>query len=497
VAGPGHSRPEFQGTVVHLASEYWPYARSGGLGEAVRGIARYQAESGVPTLVILPLYQEIRRTFPWIEPVDTFAVRVADRLEQARLHRLPTESGTPGVYFVENGTYFDRPKLYGDDDGAYPDNHRRFAFYCRAALASLPRLSPGPTIVHAHDWHAALALIYLRTTLAGEPYYDAVSGVMTVHNAGFQGYYAPDVLGDLGIDGQHYHWRFLEWHGQVNLLKGALVGADMVTTVSPNHALELRTHVGGFGLDTTFTSLGDRFVGILNGIEPDLWDPSNDPELPRPYAPDCLDGKTLCKKRLQQECGFATDPALPVVGMSARLVRQKGLDLVLAANVVDLPAQWVFLGHGERYYHERLSALAGWAPDRVAVRFDFSEEFEHRLLGGADVLLMPSLYEPCGITQMRAQRYGALPVARRVGGLADTIEDGVTGFLFDAYDPSALRTALAGALAVHGEDAMGWRGRVRDAMRRDFSWTRSVDEYREVYRRAATRREGRPALPSA
>lgn len=495
VARTEQSRPDFADTVVHLASECWPYARSGGLGEAVRGIARYQAESGVPTVVILPLYRQIRRTFPWIEQVDEFTVRVADRVEHARLHRLPTDPGAPAVYFVDNAPYFDREELYGEGDEDYPDNHRRFAFFCRAALEALPRVSPGRTLVHAHDWHAALALIYLRTTLAGHPYYDAVAGTMTVHNAGFQGYYGPGVLEELGLDRRHYHWRFLEWHGQVNLLKGALVCADMVTTVSPTHADELRTSVGGFGLDGTFTALGDRFVGILNGIEPDLWDPSDDPELPRPYDPDCLDGKMLCKKRLQQECGFATEPGTPLVGMSARLVRQKGLDLVLAANLVDFPAQWVFLGHGERYYHERLRALVGWAPDRVGVRLDFTEEFEHRLLGGADILLMPSLYEPCGITQMRAQRYGALPVARRVGGLADTIEDRVTGFLFDAYEPSVLRDTLGTALDVH-TDAIAWREHVREAMQRDFSWTRSVSRYREVYRRAAERRGGRPALLS-
>jgi starch synthase len=490
-----HHRPEFSETVVHLASEYWPYARTGGLGEAVRGIARYQAESGVPTMAVIPLHRRVRENFPWIESIGELTVPVADRLERASLHRLPTDAGAPEIFFIGNDAYFDREGLYGDDGGAYPDNHHRFAFYCRAALEALPILSPGRTLIHAHDWHAALAPIYLRTTLADHPFFDTVSSVMTVHNGGFQGYYAPTVLDELGIDPRHYHWQFLEWHGQVNLLKGALVCADMVTTVSPTHAKELCTGVGGFGLDTAFTALGDRFVGILNGIELDLWDPSDDPELPRPYGPDCLDGKALCKKRLQQECGFATGPQTPIVGLIARLVRQKGLDLILSANVLDLPAQWVFLGHGERHYHERLRALAAWAPDRVVVQFDFTEEFEHRLLGGADILLMPSLYEPCGLTQMRSQRYGALPVARRVGGLADTIEDGVTGFLFDQYQPWALREALEAALALYA-DPTAWRERMSVAMRRDFGWTRSVAEYHDVYRRAVARRASRPSLPS-
>jgi starch synthase len=494
VAHDSPSDPAFRATVVHLVSEYWPYARSGGLAEAVRGIARYQAQSGVPTVVVLPLHRQIRRDFPWIEPSFEVVVRVGPKTERARLFRIPTDEGTPEIYFVANDEYFDRPDLYGDDGGAYPDNHRRFAFFCRAALEALPKLSSGPTLIHAHDWHTALALVYLRTTLAGDAYFDAVSTVMTVHNAGFQGYYGPEVLDEVGIDRRHYHWRFLEWYGQANLLKGALVCADMVTTVSPTHADELRTRVGGFGLDDAFTDLGDRFVGILNGIELDLWNPADDPELPRLYDADCPSGKALCKKRLQQECGFPAEPHTPVVGMSARLVHQKGLDLILAADILQLPAQWVFLGHGERYYHGRLSALAGWAPDRVAVRFDFTEEFEHRLLGGGDILLMPSLYEPCGITQMRAQRYGALPVARRVGGLADTIEDRVTGFLFDDYEPRALRGSLEAALALYA-DPEAWSEHVRNAMRRDFGWARSVALYREVYRKATEHRASRPPVP--
>lgn len=487
--------PGFSETVVHLASEYWPYARTGGLAEAVRGIARHQSSSGVSTRVILPLYRRIRRHYPWIQRAFDVSVQVGSRTETGAVFEAPAAPGHPSVFFVANGDYFDRPELYGEDGGAYPDNHRRFAFFSRAALAALPRISPGPTLIHGHDWQTALALIYLRTTLAGQPYFDRTSSVMTVHNAAFQGYYAPEVLPEVGLDPIHFHWRFLEWYGQLNLLKGALKCADMVTTVSPTHARELRTRDGGFGLHDTFDVLLDRFVGILNGIEADLWDPEDDPELTRPFSAADLSGKAACKAALQRECGFPVAPGRPILGMSARLVKQKGLDLILAADVIhDLDAQWVFLGHGDPYYHSRLGALARELPDRVAVRFDFTEEFEHRLLGGADLLLMPSLYEPCGITQMRSQRYGALPVARRVGGLADTIEDRVTGFLFDEYEPWALRGALNAALALYA-DTDSWRDHVREAMGRDFSWDGSVAQYHDVYRRAIRRRAEHPSLP--
>ncbi len=480
--------PGFSQAVIHLAAEYWPYARSGGLGEAVRGIARHQAESGVPTLVFLPLHRKIRRDFPWIEPVFEMDVQVGPRVERARFFSAPAAGGHPSVYFVANDHYFDRPDLYGENGGAYGDNHRRFAFFCRAALEALPRLLRRPPVIHAHDWHTALALIYLRTSLAGRPFFDRTASVMTVHNAGFQGYYPPEVLDELGIDRRHYHWRFLEWYGQANLLKGALVSADMVTTVSPTHARELRTEAGGFGLRGTFDDLLNRFVGILNGIELDLWDPADDPELACSFHSDGPCGKRRCKEALQRECGFPVAPRTPLVGMSARLVHQKGFDLILESHVVEeMDAQWVFLGQGDPYYHERLGALARAAPERVAVRFDFTEEFEHRLLGGADILLMPSLYEPCGITQMRAQRYGVLPVARRVGGLADTIEDRVTGFLFDEYAPAALFNALRAALALYA-DVRSWDEHVRQAMTRDFGWARSVSQYHDVYRRAVRRR---------
>ncbi|HSG09271.1 MAG TPA: glycogen/starch synthase [Longimicrobiales bacterium] len=487
--------PGFSETVVHLATEYWPYARTGGLAEAVRGIARHQSGSGVPTRVILPLYREIRQAFPWIEPAFDVRVRVGSRSETGTVYEVPAARGYPSVYFVANREYFERPELYGENGGAYPDNHLRFAFFCRAALAALPRISPGPTLIHGHDWQTALALIYLRTTLAGDPYFDAISTVMTVHNAAFQGYYPRDVMLEVELDPLHFHWRFLEWYGQLNLLKGALVCADMVTTVSPTHARELRTRDGGFGLHSTFDTLLNRFVGVLNGIESDLWNPADDPELLTPFGPDDLSGKESCKAALQQECGFPPEPRKPVLGMSARLVKQKGLDLILADDLVrDLDAQWVFLGHGDPYYHSRLESLARELPDRVNVRFDFTEEFEHRLLGGADLLLMPSLYEPCGITQMRAQRYGALPVARRVGGLADTIEDRVTGFLFDEYEPWALREALQAALTLYA-DTEAWRDHVRQAMVRDFGWDRSVAQYHEVYHRAIRRRAEKPPLP--
>jgi len=265
----------------------------------------------------------------------------------------------------------------------------------------------------------------------------------------------------------------------------------MVTTVSPTHARELRTRHGGFGLHDSFGALQNRFVGILNGIDYAVWNPAEDAVIEATYTLDALAGKARCKAWLQGAVGFPTNPDVPVFGMTARLAEQKGYDILLGTDMFSRPdAQWVFLGEGEKRYEDALRALMERHPDRVSACFEFTEEREHELLAGADFLLMPSQYEPCGLTQMRAQRYGALPVVRRVGGLADTVEDRVTGFLFDEYQPWALEEAVQYAIDLYGDRA-AWERHAREAMARDFSWTAGVERYREVYRRAGGFRQAR------
>ncbi|HET9949114.1 MAG TPA: glycogen/starch synthase [Longimicrobiales bacterium] len=477
--------PPYEAPVVHLATEYWPYARTGGLGEAVRGIARYQAEAGATTFVFLPLYAAVQLAFPQLAPAgEPYAVPIGGRVETARVFCNPECERNPRVLFIEHAGHFGREGIYGNDDGDFPDNHVRFGYFCRAALEWLPRITPGQAIIHAHDWHAALAPVYLRTLLAGDPYYDRVATVLTVHNAGYQGQYGYEALAELGLDSSLYHPDYMEWYGRVNILKGGLTLSDMVTTVSPTHAHELRTRTGGFGLHDTFNVLQDRFVGILNGIDYTVWDPATDPWIEARYDAHHLGNKARCKAWLQEAVGLPVAPDVPLFGMTARLAEQKGYDILLGTRMFHrLDAQWIFLGEGEKRYEDALSRLAREQPDRVAAFFEFTEEREHRLLAGADFLLMPSLYEPCGLTQMRAQRYGALPVVRRVGGLADTVEDRVTGFVFDEYQPWALEEAVQYAIDLY-RDRDSWESHVREAMLRDFSWRAGVERYQEVYARA-------------
>ncbi len=475
--------------VAHLTAEYWPYARTGGLGEAVSGLATFQAAAGLPTAVVMPLYRQVRETTPSLERMGPpLAVTVGGHTERAWLYRTLDAGPGPQVFFIEHPDFFDRAGIYGDNGADYPDNARRFAFFCLAALTALPEIAPATQVLHAHDWHTALAPVYLRTTFAGQPFHSRLGIVLSVHNAGFQGHFAAETLPELSLPPELYNVGVFEWYGRMNILKGGLASSDIAVTVSPTHARELCTPEGGFGLHDTFTGLGDRLTGILNGVDPDLWNPETDPQIPVNYSIYDLTGKPRCKAALQRAYGLPQRGHTPVFAMSARMVAQKGLDLVIGADLHSaLDAQFIFLGSGEHRYHEVLADLAAAVPDRVAVEFMFTDRLEHLLLAGADGLLMPSLYEPCGLTQMRAQRYGTVPVARRVGGLRDSIADGVTGFLFDEYTPAALEQAVRRAVECYADRA-AWRRLMRAAMTQQFGWDRSADQYLSLYRRALASR---------
>jgi starch synthase len=469
--------------VVHLAAEYGWLARTGGLAEAVAGLAATQAAQGIPVAAIIPLHRSVRSGAPSLERVGgPVQIQTGPRTEEARLFRIPGEPGKPRVYCIEH-PYFDRPGLYGEAGSDYPDNLERWAFFSRAALELLPRVTRSPCVLHCHDWHTALAPVYLRTFHSDQPFARGIRIVLTVHNAGFQGHFPPGAMVELGLPWELYSWTALEWYGRVNLLKGGLKFADHVTTVSPTHAHELRTPVGGFGLHDVFLSLGDRFTGIINGIDMAEWDPATDPHITANYSIDSLGGKARCKAALQRSFGLPQRRRIPLFAMTARMTHQKGLELITGEyTLFMLEAQFIFLGTGEPRYESMLKVYEARWPDRISVHLGFSERLEHRLMAGADIYLMPSLYEPCGLAQLRAERYGAVPIARRVGGLADTIEDGVTGFLFDEYSSEDL-LRVARHVMDRYHDTPSWEQMMRDAMQKDFSWGRSADRYAAVYRR--------------
>ena len=471
-------------SVVHISAEYFPYARTGGLAEAVSGLANFQKAAGLDVAAIMPLYRTVRDADPDLEPVgQPFMVPMGTRSEEARVFRVAGSKSGAQVFFIEHLEYFNRPGIYGENAIDYPDNSRRFAFFALAAITALPRLVHGPLVLHVHDWHTALALVYLRTQ-ANERYSHGVTAVLSVHNPGYQGHFPPEVMPDIGLPWELYNWRQLEWYGKVNYLKGGLAFADFVTTVSPTQAGELRTPGGGFGLHDVFVWLGERLVGVLNGIDQRTWDPATDPQITAQYSAENMEGKRRCKAALQRSFGLPQRRKVPLFGMTGRMVTQKGLDLILQSDeLLSLDAQFVFLGSGEIKYETALVELASKAPDRIGVQLDFTDRLEHRLMAGADLFLMPSLYEPCGLTQMRAQRYGAPPIVRDVGGLADTVEDEVTGFSFAPYTTEAFQEATFRALDRFRHPSR-WNTIVREGMASDYSWERSVSTYIDVYRRA-------------
>ena len=469
--------------VVHLAAEYNSLARTGGLAEAVMGLAEYQAAQGVPVAVIMPLHRSVREVAGQLERVgQPFTVQVGARSEEGRLYRLPVEANKPKVYCIEH-EYFDRAGLYGEGGADYGDNPQRWAFFCMAALELLPRIARSPAILHAHDWHTALAPVYLRTLFASSSFHRGFRTVLSVHNAGFQGYYGADIMPQIGLPWDLFNWRHMEWYGQTNLLKGGLVFSDAAVTVSPTHAHELRTVKGGFGLHDVFISLRNRFTGIINGIDFKEWNPETDRIITSRYSKDDLRGKKRCKAALQRTFGLPQRSKMPLFVMTARMTSQKGLELIVGEyTLFMLEAQFIFLGTGEPRYEAMLKHYAARWPERISAHLGFTERIEHRLMAGADVYLMPSLYEPCGLAQMRAQRYGAVPLARRVGGLADTVEDGVTGFLFDEYSSEDLLRVARAVMDYYYDDDV-WKRLMVAGMSRDFSWDRSGEKYMEVYKR--------------
>ncbi|MEO5580712.1 MAG: glycogen/starch synthase [Gemmatimonadaceae bacterium] len=472
-------------TVVHLTAEYTPYARTGGLAEAVQGLATFQTKQGIPVVVIVPLYRVVRSVATNLVQIgDTITVHVGPRREQVRFFRDADVHSGPTVIFVDHPGYFDRAGIYVESGADYPDNPRRFGLFTRAALEVIPMVVKGPVLVHAHDWHSALALVYMRTYGDLRQRFHGTPAVLSVHNAGYQGHFPPAVIGDLGIPPETFNYHQLEWYGKVNLLKGGLAFCDFAVTVSPSHADELRTPAGGFGLHAMFTSMGDRFQGITNGIDQNAWNPATDTQITANFTRQDTSSKAKCKAALQRIFGLPQRPRVPIFGMCGRLVKQKGFDIILASGALNvLDAQFVFLGQGDERYKAGLRNIAARRPQHVSSEFVFTDKVEHLLIAGSDLLLMPSEYEPCGLTQMRAQRYGALVIGRRVGGITDTVHDDATGFLFDAFTPGAFDQAIGRALHRY-YDHQSWEPRMYEAMGRDFGWASSASRYLQLYRRA-------------
>jgi len=488
--------------IAYLTSEVYPFSKTGGLADVGDGLPAALAAVGVGVTVFSPFYRSVRswgerNQARWNETELPYTVQMLNEPRTLRYQVLGSE-GRQWV-FVDDGSFYDRPELYTDETGAdYVDNVARFSHLCRAALEYCLGTGELPDLFHVHDWQSSLLPVYLRNPYGGS----AVAGrpcLLTIHNLGYQGLFPADHLAATGLDGSVFHIEGLEFYGQLNLLKGGVVFADAVTTVSPSYAQEIMTEEFGCGLHGVLQAHEHKLTGILNGIDTELWNPETDPYLPARYDHENLAGKAECKRALQQRVGLPRNQRAVLLGVVSRLAEQKGITLIAEAfpALADLDVQLVILGTGDRDAEEALLLLVAQNPERVACIIGFDESLAHLIEAGADAFLMPSAYEPCGLNQMYSQRYGTVPIVHATGGIKDTVVDTTpvslasgtaTGFSFEPWVVEGLIDAIRRAVRLCREEPDTWRGLLTRIMRLDRGWLVSASEYRELYERLVNAR---------
>jgi starch synthase len=493
--------------IAMVATECVPFAKTGGLADVVGSLPAALGKLGQDVIVILPLYGAIDRARHRIEPfLAPLGVRMGNILHWCAVHRAVGPDGG-GVFFIEYNDYFQREGLYHDARFSdWPDNPRRFAFFCRAALELLRAMRWQPDVVHAHDWQAAPALAYLKLWHENDPLLAGAAGVLTIHNIAYQGICGTEHLDYMGLGRDTFKPEIFEDRGLVNFLKGGIHFAELINTVSPTYAAETRSGPLSAGMAPFLERKGDRYTGILNGIDYALWSPENDRHLPVPYSARDMSGKAAAKERLQEVLGLAVDPQLPVVGVVSRFTAQKGLDVAarsLESILTDMAVQFAVLGEGDKDLERYYGSLPLRHPGRGGAVIGYSDELAHLIEGGADFFLMPSRFEPCGLNQIYSLRYGTLPVVRATGGLEDTVEQydertgAGTGFKFEALTPEAIHAAVGWAVRTWYDRPAHIAALRQAAMARDFSWETSAKAYVALYERAVSLSPGRRLPPLA
>lgn len=468
--------------VLMVASEAAPLAKTGGLADVLGALPAALRAHGWEAAIVLPRYGSIpltgmRRVWDHL-PVWLGAARWDTAIYQA------VSDGVP-YYLVDCPLLYDRPGFYGEANVDYQDNHIRFAVLSRAALAVFRYLYRAK-VIHCHDWQAALVPVYLRSIFRLDPTFMGARTLFTIHNLAFQGLFPAEALADMGLDAGLLRPDALEFWGRINLVKGALEFSDALSTVSPTYAREIQTPEQGNGLDRVLRAHAGALTGILNGIDETAWNPATDPLIPAHYSEGDLSGKIACKQALLAAFGLPGEAvATPLIGLVSRFTEQKGLGLVAAAAPAIMAQGYnlVALGTGDPEYEELFRGLAAAWPGRIGVRIDYDDPLAHLIEAGADLFLMPSLYEPCGLNQMYSLRYGTVPVVRATGGLDDTIKEG-TGFKFRDFTAEAMLRALEEARTAYADPAC-WTAIVSRGMREDFSWRASSARYAALYERLA------------
>ena len=471
-----------------IGSEALPFAKTGGLADVLGALPPAIARLGWAVTMALPRYRGVMAG----TRIDAFDLTVGGVTHHATVYETPLNGAM--ALLIDIPALFDRDEIYRAGGVDYPDNPRRFAFLVRAVLEHAIRRSLAVDLIHAHDWQAGLAPVYLRTHYASNEVLGRVRSVFTIHNLAYQGLFEPDWLPRLDLPWDLLGIDALEFYGRISYLKAGINYSTCLTTVSPRYAREILTPELGFGFDGILRRRAADLVGILNGIDTGQWDPMSDPHLPAPFNAADFSGKRTAKAEVLARYGLPGDEKIlgrPLVGMISRMVDQKGFDLIasLAGELTRLEASFVVLGTGEARYEALWRQLATTQRGRIGARIGFDESLAHLIEAGADIFLMPSRFEPCGLNQMYSLRYGTVPVVHRVGGLADTVRDyspssaEANGFVFDSYTPDALLQALTRAIRLYA-DPPRWRKLQLNGMRQDHSWDRSAREYVRIYERA-------------
>ena len=481
--------------VLFCASEMTPFAKTGGLADVAAALPKHLHKLGVDVKVVLPRYYGINKNdLEFVlgnlgvdmGPLGTLWAGVFKKMWEGL-----------EVYFIDYEAFFGRAGIYTDERGySYPDNDKRFIFFSKAALELAKALGFQPDIVHANDWHTAVQPILLNTTLKHDPFYAKTASIFTIHNLQHQGIFDKSAFSYLGLGWEHFNPLEMEAMGALNLMKGAIYHADKITTVSPKYAQEIQTPQFGFGLQEHIKAHAFKLIGILNGVDYDEWNPKTDPYLVKNYDVDEMDGKRACKTDLQQAFGLRVDEHIPLIGYVGRFAQQKGIELIAQAmeELLQLPAQFIFLGSGEKWAEGFFSDVAARF-DQVGSYVGYSNEFAHKIEAGSDLFLMPSLFEPCGLNQIYSLRYGTLPIVRAVGGLDDTIENfdphtkNGTGFKFYDATKEALIGTVRWAIDTWMHDKESIDIMQQRAMKQRFSWQKSAKEYMMLYQAAKETRQ--------
>ncbi len=485
--------------IILASSEVAPFAKTGGLADVCGALPAELEQLGHQVAVFLPGYSCVKRidTATQTLPIE-LELPIGDKLEKVQLSKAKLPNSNVDIYFVMHSDYYCRDGLYGNQDGDFEDNCQRFVLFSRAVLESIREFDLQPDLIHVNDWQTGLIPALLKTEYSENPSYRNIASLITIHNLAYQGLFEADCLAITGMHQKYFNWEQMEYHGQLNLLKTGLVFADAINTVSPTYAREIQTAEQGCGLEQVLQSRSDRLFGIINGIDPNDWNPAVDAHLQHHFNADFdpavgCEGKAKCKQALQVEANLETNANVPLIGIVGRLASQKGWSLILPVLrdwLQHVDAQWVILGTGDPGYHDVLTSLHRSHPNKLSLALDFSNPYAHRIEAGSDLFLMPSQYEPCGLNQMYSMAYGTIPVVRQTGGLADTVTNAnnetidnktATGFSFTDYSVEALNETLRRAVHVFHNQKAVWHQMMLTGMTTDWSWKSSAKKYEQLY----------------